>query len=83
MKQRAGKHMRCGSPCVVAALFGYIVQSGEQIKRVVIGGAGTAYDNKNHFVDDFGIAPLPEPKSVVMAGVAAAILIAGRRMLRG
>jgi hypothetical protein len=56
----------------VAALFGYIAQPGEEITRIVVGGAGSAYDNKNHFVDDFGFAPVPEPAAIAgLLGILA------------
>ena len=58
-----------------AGLFGYIAQSGEQITKIVLGGAGTSYDNRNHFVDDFGFAPVPEPSALVLGGLGLAVLV--------
>lgn len=74
--------LNAGTAQNVAALFGYIAQPGEQITRVVIGGSGTSYDNKNHFVDDFGFAPVPEPTAVVLAGLGLTVAVAGLRMRR-
>lgn len=81
----SSQSLGAGTAQNVAALFGYIAQPGEQITKVVIGGTGTSYDNKNHFVDDFGFAPVPvpEPTAVVMAGLGVAIVAAGLRMRRG
>lgn len=49
----------------------------------VLGGPGSAYDNRNHFLDDFGFAPVPEPSALVLAGLGLATLVRRMRMRRG
>lgn len=79
----SSQSVNAGTNQSAAALFGYISQPGEQITRIVIGGSGTAYDNKNHFVDDFGFAAIPEPASALFFPLAALALIHRRRVLDG
>lgn len=70
--------VEAGTAQNVAALFAYIAGPDEQITRVVVGSpTGTQYDNKNHFIDDFGFAPLiPEPATL------GAIALTGLALLR-
>lgn len=74
--------VNAGTAQNVAALFGYIAQPGEQITQIVLGGPGTAYNNKNHFLDDFGFAPVPEPSALALAGLGLATLVARLRFRR-
>lgn len=74
--------INAGTAQNVAALFGYIAQPGEQITKIVLGGSGTAYDNRNHFLDDFGFAPVPEPSAVMLAGLGLATLFVRLRSRR-
>lgn len=68
-----------GTAQTVAALFGYIAQPGEEITRIVVGGSGSAYNDKNHFLDDFGFAPIPEPGAALLGGLGLLALLRRRR----
>lgn len=68
-----------GTNQTVSALFAYIAQTGEKITRIEIGGSGTNYNSKNHFVDDFGFAAIPEPASTLLGGIGLLALLRRRR----
>lgn len=65
----------------VSGLFGYIAQPGETITRIVLGGPGTSYNDRNHFIDDFGFAAVPEPSTFALAGLGIALLALRRRFV--
>ncbi len=73
--------VNAGTAQNVSGLFGYVAQPGETITRIVLGGPGASYDNKNHFIDDLGFAAVvPEPSVFALTGLGLATwLLAARR----
>jgi len=71
--------VNAGTAQNVSGLFGYIAPPGETITKIVLGGPGASYNDKNHFIDDFGFAAVPEPSTFALAGLGIALLALRRR----
>jgi hypothetical protein len=75
----SAQNIGAGQAQNVAGLFGYIAQPGEEITRIVVGGGTSFYNDKNHFIDDFGFAVVPEPSAALLSSLGLLALLSRHR----